>query len=122
MTLEDTRKAVNVAHETFKTFRNTTPAQRQGYLAKMHDLFQENLKDIARLIVWENGKSWNDAIGEAAYAASYINWFAGEAVRGYGQVVPSSVNGTRNIVIKQPIGVCSLLVPYVHLTCPGWVI
>jgi succinate-semialdehyde dehydrogenase/glutarate-semialdehyde dehydrogenase len=119
MTLEDTRKAVDVAHETFKTFRNTTPAQRQGYLAKMHDLFQENLKDIARLIVWENGKSWNDAIGEAAYAASYINWFAGEAVRAYGQVVPSSVNGTRNIVIKQPVGVCSLLVPYAHLTCPG---
>jgi succinate-semialdehyde dehydrogenase/glutarate-semialdehyde dehydrogenase len=111
MTLEDTRKAVEVAHETFKTFKHTTPAQRQGYLAKMHDLFQASLKDIARLIVWENGKSWNDALAEATYAASYVNWFAGESVRGYGQVVPSSVAGTRNIVIKQPIGVCSLLVP-----------
>lgn len=111
MTLEDTKKAVQVAHDAFKTFKQTTPAQRQAYLAKLHDLFQANLKDIARLIVWENGKSWNDAYGEAAYAASYISWFAGEAVRGYGQVIPSSVNGTRNIVIKQPIGVCSLLVP-----------
>lgn len=111
MTLEDTRRAVDVAHETFKTFKHTAPTQRQAILAKLHDLFQANLKDIARLIVWENGKSWNDAMGEAAYAASYINWFAGEAVRGYGQVVPSSIPGTRNIVIKQPIGVCSLLVP-----------
>jgi succinate-semialdehyde dehydrogenase/glutarate-semialdehyde dehydrogenase len=111
MTLEDTRRAIQVAHDTFKTFKKTTPVQRQGMLAKLHTLMQENLDDIARLIVWENGKSWTDAKGEAAYAASYVNWFEGEALRGYGEIVPCSLPGTRNFVIKQPIGVCALLVP-----------
>ena len=76
-------------------------------------LFEDNVKDIARLIVWENGKSWNDAFAEATYAASFISWFQGEAVRQYGEIVPCSLPGTRNFTIKQPIGVCALLVPWV---------
>lgn len=111
MTVEDTRKAIKTAHDKFQTFKNTPPATRQGYLLALHKLFMENVNDIARLIVWENGKSWNDALAEANYAASYISWFAGEALRASGQTIPCSLPGTRNFTIKQPVGVCALLVP-----------
>lgn len=112
MDVDDTRRAVDAAHTAFQTFRHTTPAQRQGYLLNMHQLFQENAKDIARLIVWENGKSYNDAMTEAVYAGSFFSWFSGEAVRTYGDTIPCSMPGTRNFTIKQPIGVCALLVPW----------
>ncbi|RXK42216.1 succinate-semialdehyde dehydrogenase (NADP+) [Tremella mesenterica] len=112
MTAEDTRKAIDVAHKAFKSYRITTPNQRQALLLEFYRLYQENIKDIARLIVWENGKCWNDALTEANYAGSFISWAAGEAVRVYGEVVPCSLPGARNFTIKQPIGVCALLVPW----------
>jgi acyl-CoA reductase-like NAD-dependent aldehyde dehydrogenase len=112
MTLSDTRRAIQVAHDTFKTFRTTTPAQRQQWLANFHRLVEDNLKDIARLIVWENGKSWTDAMAEATYAASFLSWFAGEALRSNGTTIPCSLPGTRNFTVKQPVGVCALLVPW----------
>jgi succinate-semialdehyde dehydrogenase/glutarate-semialdehyde dehydrogenase len=111
MSLAEVRRAIDVAAETFKTFRTTTPAQRQLWLSKFHRLMEDNIKDIARLIVWENGKSWNDALAEANYAASFISWFAGEALRANGTTIPCSLPGTRNFTVKQPVGVCALLVP-----------
>lgn len=111
MTVADIRKAVDTAYDTFKTFRQTTPNERQNILLKFYSLFQESLDDITRLIVWENGKSWNDAKAEAVYAASFILWFAGEAVRTDGKTIPCSLPGTRNFTVKQPVGVCALLVP-----------
>ncbi|KAI9635468.1 succinate-semialdehyde dehydrogenase [Dioszegia hungarica] len=112
MTVADIRKAVDTAYDTFKTFRQTTPNERQNILLKFYSLFQESLDDITRLIVWENGKSWNDAKAEAVYAASFILWFAGEAVRTDGKTIPCSLPGTRNFTVKQPVGVCALLVPW----------
>ncbi|WVR04420.1 hypothetical protein IAU60_001422 [Kwoniella sp. DSM 27419] len=112
MTVEDTKKAIDSAYAAFKTYRNTSPAQRQAYLLELFRLYQANINDIARLIVWENGKSWNDAMAEAVYGGSFFSWFAGEALRTYGQTIPCSVPGTRNVTIKQPVGVCALLVPW----------
>ena len=111
MTRGDVKKAVDVAYEAFQSYRNTTPQERQAILLKFYDLFQKSIDDIARLIVWENGKSWNDAKTEAAYAASFISWFAAEALRTDGKTIPCSLPGTRNFTIKQPVGVCALLVP-----------
>lgn len=111
MSVTDIRKAVDTAYETFKTYRLTTPNERQALLSKFHQLFQDSLDDITRLIVWENGKSWNDAKTEAIYAASFISWFAAEALRTDGKTIPCSLPGTRNFTIKQPVGVCALLVP-----------
>jgi succinate-semialdehyde dehydrogenase/glutarate-semialdehyde dehydrogenase len=113
MTLEDTRRAIDSAYEAFSSYKAQTPQSRQDILNKLTRLFEENVDDLARLIVWENGKSWTDALAEAKYAASYIGWFAGEAVRFHGQTIPCSLPGTRNFTIKHPIGVCALLVPYV---------
>ncbi|WVF70080.1 hypothetical protein IAT40_004867 [Kwoniella sp. CBS 6097] len=112
MTVEDTKRAIDSAHKAFASYKNVSPQQRQAYLAEIHKLFLANINDITRLIVWENGKSWNDALVEANYAASFFSWFAGEALRTYGQTIPCSVPGTRNITIKQPIGVVALLVPW----------
>ena len=109
----DTRRAIEAAHEAFQTFKTTSPNTRQSYLMKLYQLMLDNTKDLTRLIVWENGKSWKDAEAEVAYAAGYISWFAGEAVRTNGETIPCSLSGTRNFTVKQPVGVCSLLVPWV---------
>lgn len=112
MTVEDTRKAIAVASEAFKTWSQSGVLERQKILDRFNDLIIANANDLARLIVWENGKAWSDAYGEVMYSASYAKWFAGEAVRQYGDVAPSAIPGQRNIIIKQPIGVCALLVPW----------
>ncbi|WVN84932.1 uncharacterized protein L203_100069 [Cryptococcus depauperatus CBS 7841] len=112
MTVEDTQRAIEVAEKAFATYRHTSPAQRSEYLLELYRLYQASLKDISRLIVWENGKSWNDAMAEATYAGSFFSWFASEALRTNGEVIPCSVPGTRNFTIKQPIGVVALLCPW----------
>ena len=119
MNAEDTRKAVQVAAEAFETYKNTTPAQRQSYLLKLERLMQDSQDDLIRLVVWENGKSWADAKAEVTYATTFMSWFAGEALRTNGETIPCSLPGTRNFTIKQPIGVCALLVPWVHQTSGG---
>ncbi|WWD07956.1 hypothetical protein V865_006065 [Kwoniella europaea PYCC6329] len=111
-TVSDTKNAIDAAHKAFSTYKTTSPAQRQAYLAELHRLYMANINDITRLIVWENGKSWNDALAEANYAGSFFSWFAAEALRTNGETIPCSVPGTRNITIKQPIGVVALLVPW----------
>ncbi|WOO86266.1 Putative succinate-semialdehyde dehydrogenasec [NADP(+)] [Vanrija pseudolonga] len=110
MGVDDVRTAIDTAHSAFQSFRATPPLQRQAYLTKLHSLILNNADDLARLIVWENGKAWPDAVTEVAYAASYVQWFAGEAVRQNGEVIAATAN--RSFVIKQPIGVCALLVPW----------
>ncbi|BEI80157.1 hypothetical protein CcaverHIS002_0106860 [Cutaneotrichosporon cavernicola] len=112
MTAADAAEGVRVADETFKTWRNSNILERQKILLRLNDLFIQHANDIARLIVWENGKSWTDAYGEVLYSASFCAWFAGECVRQRGDVLASAIPGQRNLVIKQPIGVCALLVPW----------
>jgi succinate-semialdehyde dehydrogenase/glutarate-semialdehyde dehydrogenase len=111
MTRADVQKAVDTAYTAFQSFRNTSPMERQTILLKFYQLFQESIEDITRLIVWENGKSYNDAKAEAVYAGSFLSWFAAEALRSNGVTIPCSLPGTRNLTIKQPVGVCALLVP-----------
>ena len=113
MTVEDTRRAIEVAAEAFKTFSKTTPQQRSTWLLKFFQLYEAASDDIARLIVWENGKAWPDAKGETAYAGAFLSFNAGEALRTEGKTIPCSIPGMRNFTIKQPVGVVSLLVPYV---------
>lgn len=71
-------------------------------------------RSLGAIICLENGKPLAEAKGEITYGASFIDWFAGEALRNYGDVIPSPVAGQRNVVIKQPIGVCGILTPWVR--------
>ena len=84
-------------------------------LRKWYDLMVENSDDIAKLITWENGKPLADAKGEAAYAASFFEWFSEEAPRVYGDTIPATVPGNRVWTIKEPVGVCGLITPLVSI-------
>uniref|UniRef100_A0A0K3C7I0 Succinate-semialdehyde dehydrogenase n=1 Tax=Rhodotorula toruloides TaxID=5286 RepID=A0A0K3C7I0_RHOTO len=108
MTVEDTKEAVKVAHEALKSWRKTTETERAAILNKIFQIMTENSEDLAQIITAENGKPLADARGEVTYGASYFTWFAGEAVRNYGDVIPSAVKGVQNMTLKQPIGVCAI--------------
>ncbi|BGP09347.1 hypothetical protein JCM10049v2_005213 [Rhodotorula toruloides] len=112
MTVEDTKEAVKVAHEALKSWRKTTETERAAILNKIFQIMTENSEDLAQIITAENGKPLADARGEVTYGASYFTWFAGEAVRNYGDVIPSAVKGVQNMTLKQPIGVCAIITPW----------
>lgn len=108
----DTENAIKAASSAFETFRKTTGRERARMLRRWHQLVLENAEDLAVLITLENGKPLADATGEVAYAANFLEWFAEEAPRLYGDTIPSSVVGNRIITLKEPIGVCGLITPY----------
>ncbi|KAF8858172.1 succinate semialdehyde dehydrogenase-like protein [Acephala macrosclerotiorum] len=108
----DTQKAIEAAAAAFPSFRTKTGRERSKLLRKWYDLMVENAEDIAKLITWENGKPLADAKGEAAYAASFFEWFSEEAPRVYGDTIPASVAGNRVVTIKEPVGVCGLITPW----------
>ena len=109
----DTDNAIAAASEAFASFKTKTGRERSRLLRKWYDLMVENVDDLAKLITWENGKPLADAKGEATYAANFLEWFSEEAPRTYGDVIPASVAGNRVHTIKEPIGVCGLITPYV---------
>lgn len=112
MGLSETKEAIDAAAKAFTTWSKTTAKHRHDVLLKFHALMQEHHDDLGRLITLENGKPLVEGKGENAYSASFLEWFAEEAVRTYGEHVPSPLPNTRNIVIKQPIGVVSILTPW----------
>lgn len=112
MGIEETKEAIDAAGRAFVTWGRTTAKQRHDILVKFYNLMREHEDDLARIITLENGKTLAEAKGENAYSASFLEWFAGEAVRTYGEHIPSPFSNTRNVVIKQPIGVVSILTPW----------
>ncbi|GAA5851890.1 hypothetical protein JCM3766R1_000801 [Sporobolomyces carnicolor] len=112
MGVEDVKKAVQHAHEALKSWRKTSEYERAAILNKIFQLTTDNHEDLAQIITAENGKPLADARGEVTYGASYFSWFAGEAVRNYGDVIPSATKGVQNTTIKQPIGVCGIITPW----------
>lgn len=108
----DTQLAIQAAEKALTSFRKTTARERSRMLRKWYQLMVDNSDDIARLITWENGKPLADAKGEAAYAAGFFEWFAEEAPRTYGDVIPASIPGNRVFTIKEPVGVCGLITPW----------
>ncbi|KAF2452342.1 Aldehyde/histidinol dehydrogenase [Lineolata rhizophorae] len=112
MNREDTLAAISAAEAALPSFRQTTGRERARMLRKWFQLMTDNADDIAKLITWENGKPLADAKGEAAYAASFFEWFAEEAPRTYGDWIPASVKGNRVYTMKEPVGVCGLITPW----------
>ncbi|WVQ81875.1 hypothetical protein IAT38_004002 [Cryptococcus sp. DSM 104549] len=105
-------EAVDVAKAALPAWSGLTSYQRQGYLLKLFKIMEENTEDLAIILCAENGKPMGESRGEVTYGASFLAWNAAEAVRTYGQTIPSAYPGTRNTVIKQPIGVCGLITPW----------
>jgi len=110
--LEETKQAIEAASQAFPAWSRTTAKHRHDILMNFFRLMQEHQDDLGRLVTLENGKSLAEGNFENAYAASFMEWFAEEAVRTYGEQVPSPVPNVRNVVIKQPVGVVSIFTPW----------
>jgi succinate-semialdehyde dehydrogenase/glutarate-semialdehyde dehydrogenase len=104
--------AITHAEAAFKTFKETGEHERAKFLHKWAALIRLHAKDLAVILTMENGKTLAEAEGEVEYGASFISWFAGEAIRSYGDVIPSQHKGSTNLVIRQPIGVCGIIAPW----------
>jgi succinate-semialdehyde dehydrogenase/glutarate-semialdehyde dehydrogenase len=108
----ETRRAIVAAEAAFGPWKAKTAAERAKILRRWFELMMENQEDLAQLMTLEQGKPLAEARGEIAYAASFIEWFAEEARRVYGEVIPSPLADRRLIVIKQPVGVCAAITPW----------
>jgi len=109
---KDTEQAIDVAEEAFKSWRSTTAKQRSKLLKTWFNLIMENRDDLAQILTAEQGKILSEAKGEIIYGANYIEWFAEEAKRVYGDTIPHTSNDKRLICIKQPVGVVACITPW----------
>jgi len=112
MGAREARRAIEAAHAAYPAWRALTAKQRSGFLRKWYELIVAHVDDLARLMTAEQGKPLSEARGEALYAASFVEWFAEEAKRAYGDVIPQTVAAQRLLVLKQPIGVCAAITPW----------
>lgn len=108
----ETQRAVNAAAQALKTWRNTTAAARGRILRRWGDLMMTHQEDLARLMTAEQGKPIAEARGEIAYAASFLEWFAEEGKRAYGEIIPSPLTDRQLVVTKEPVGVCAAITPW----------
>ncbi|WP_395599823.1 NAD-dependent succinate-semialdehyde dehydrogenase [Pseudomonas sp. B19125] len=108
----DAREAVDAAHSAFAAWRSTPAKQRAQLIKRWNDLILEHQEDLGRLISLEQGKPLAEGRGEVIYAASYVEWFAEEATRSYGDVIPAPVSGRRMTAIKEPVGVVAAITPW----------
>ena len=108
----ETRRAVEAANAAFPAWRALTAKQRSDILRRWYELIMENQEDLAQLMTHEMGKPIKEARGEAAYGASFVEWFAEEARRAYGEVIPTHDPTKRLMVLKQPVGVVAAITPW----------
>lgn len=108
----ETRRAIKAAAEAFPAWRDKTAEERAKLLRRWNELLLANQEDLALLMTAEQGKPFNEARGEIAYAASFIEWFAEEGRRVYGDVIPPHQADKRIVVLKQPVGVCAAITPW----------
>ncbi|PDS66193.1 succinate-semialdehyde dehydrogenase (NADP(+)) [Rhizobium anhuiense] len=110
--LGDIRHAIKVASVAQKRWAKRTGKDRAGILKKLHELVVANAEDLAVILTSEMGKPLAEARGEIAYGASYIEWFAEEAKRVYGDTIPAHQEDKRILVLKQPVGVVAGISPW----------
>lgn len=112
--LEDgeTRRAIEAAEASWAAWRELTGKERAIILRRWFDLMMENQNDLALLMTLEQGKPFAEAMGEISYGASFVEWFAEEAKRVYGDTIPATSRDKRIVVLKQPIGVVAAITPW----------
>ncbi len=104
--------AIETAHAAFETWRELPGLERGNYLRKVADVVEARKEDIARHITQENGKPFPQSLGEMAMTIDHLRWFAEEARRVYGRIVPHQVENKRHFVVKTPIGVVAAVSPW----------
>jgi len=112
MGAEETRRAIEAADRALPAWRARTAKERAQILRRWFDLMMANQDDLATLMTAEQGKPLAEAKGEIAYAASFIEWFAEEGKRIYGDTIPAHGTDKRIVVLKEPIGVCAAITPW----------
>ncbi|MBT8428659.1 MAG: aldehyde dehydrogenase family protein, partial [Gammaproteobacteria bacterium] len=108
----ETEYAVTAADAAWPEWRTKTAKERSAILRRWFDLIMQHQEDLARLMTAEQGKPLAEARGEVAYGAAFVEWFAEEAKRVYGDVIPAAMNDRRYVVIRQPIGVVAAITPW----------
>ena len=107
----ETRRAVEAAERALPAWRELSAKERSAKLRRWYELIIENQLDLARIMTLEQGKPLTEAQGEIVFGASYIEWYAEEAKRIYGDIIPGQTD-RRLMVLKQPIGVCAAITPW----------
>ncbi|WP_158839210.1 NAD-dependent succinate-semialdehyde dehydrogenase [Polaribacter sp. L3A8] len=109
---EETKLAIDAASEAFKTWKKYAASERADLLKKWYQLQIDNAEELGKILTLEQGKPLQEAIGEIKYGASFVEWFAEEARRNYGDVIPGHQRDKRILTIKQPIGVVAAITPW----------
>lgn len=109
---DQTIDAIAIARQAFPLWKKQLAKTRSQLLKKWHDLIVTNAEDLAIIITTEQGKPIAESRGEVMYAASFIEWFAEEAKRAYGDVIPSHKPGAKIIVTKEPVGIVGAITPW----------
>lgn len=112
MGAEETKRAIAAAEQAFQKWRHVPAKERAQILRRWFDLMVEHQEDLALLMTLEQGKPLAEARGEIAYGASYIEWYAEEGKRAYGDVIPGPAADRRIVVTKEPVGVCAAITPW----------
>ncbi|MBI5716881.1 MAG: NAD-dependent succinate-semialdehyde dehydrogenase [Burkholderiales bacterium] len=104
--------AIAAADKAWPAWRRKTAKERAAVMMKWFQLMNQHADDLARIMTAEQGKPLAEAKGEVAYGASFVEWFAEEARRIYGETIPTTDNNKRYLAIKQPVGVCAAITPW----------
>ncbi len=123
----ETRRAIEAANRAWPAWRAMLAKERAAILRKLYDLMLANADDLALIMTAEQGKPLAESRGEIVYAAGFIEWFAEEAKRVYGDTIPQNAKGRRIVVMKEPIGVFAAITPWnfpaamiTRKAGPGW--
>ena len=108
----ETAAAIGAAHAAWPGWRGLTARERSRLLRRWHDLLMANLEDLARIMTREQGKPLAEAREEVRYGAGYVEWYAEEAKRVYGDTIPMAQQGKRIVVLREPVGVCAAITPW----------
>ncbi len=111
-TADETKSVIEHADNAFNSWKNTTAKERSIILKKWSDLIIDNVDDLAKIMTIEQGKPLAEAKGEILMGASYIEFYAEEAKRVYGDIIPDPRPGKRIVIIKQPVGVVGAITPW----------
>ena len=109
---DETRQAIEAASEAFKSWSGLTAGKRSRILKKWCSLQHQHKKELAKILTLEQGKPYKESLGEISYGASFVEWFAEEAKRVYGDIIPGQTADKRITVIKQAVGVVGAITPW----------
>ncbi|MBV5123790.1 succinate-semialdehyde dehydrogenase [Bacillus halotolerans] len=109
---KEVEEAIERSHQAFTSWSKTSANERASLLKKWYELIVEHKEELADLITKENGKPYQEAVGEVLYGAGYIEWFAEEAKRVYGRTVPAPTTGKRIVVTRQAVGPVAAITPW----------